>query len=98
MKLTIAAIVIALFLTSCASTVNTLQRNVTGITGDHYLVTMYSGGNIIRQWELQGTVNEEDGSDGWYFSCDGLIRISGDVVVEVFNTDNALDSRVQCNE
>jgi hypothetical protein len=85
--------------TGCASLGNSLSKTGTSIVGADYRVTLYSGGQPVRQWDLHGIVNEEDGSDGWYFNCKRqVIRISGDVVVEPPSETPALSSLVVCNK
>lgn len=88
---------IALPLTGCASFGNRMSLATSGAMGGDYRVTLYSGGKAVREWQLKnGFVNEEEGSDGWYFNCKShTIRISGDVVVESLGgsqqqTDNSI--------
>ena len=92
--------VILLTTSGCASLGNSFIRTSTEFTGGHFLASQYSGGQLIRQWEVTGIITEEEGSDGWNFNCHGLVRLSGDVVVEPFNdAPEALirDDRVVCN-
>ena len=44
-------------------------------------------------------INEEEGSDGWYFSCKReLVRISGDVVVEPLkDSEQQVEKPIICN-
>lgn len=63
-------------------------------------MTLYSGGTAIREWQVKNTIiDEETGSDGWYFSCNReLIRLSGDVVVEPLeNSRQNVENPVICN-
>ena len=93
-------VILLVFTTGCASLGNSVVRTRTGITGGHFLVSQYSGGQLIRQWEVRGIITEEEYSDGWNFNCHGLVRLSGDVVVEPFKSaPEAIvqDERVICN-
>ena len=92
-------VVLGLSLASCATMGNSLSKAGAGLVGGNYRVTLYSGGSAVRQWDLKGTVNEEDGSDGWYFNCKGqVVRISGDVVVENPSSIAALPSLIKCDK
>ncbi|MBL1177668.1 MAG: hypothetical protein FWK01_21675 [Pantanalinema sp. GBBB05] len=97
MKRVLLALVlaVALPLTGCASFGNSLSLSTSKVVGGDYRVTLYSGGKAVREWQLKsGFVNEEEGSDGWYFNCKNhTIRISGDVVVEALS-----GSQQQANE
>jgi hypothetical protein len=54
--------------------------------GSRFHVTLYSAsGSIIKEWNSNGKVLTEHGSDGWYFkdAANGkLVRVSGTVVVD----------------
>ena len=78
------AVLLVFSLNACASTRNLWVKNTTQFLGGNFTVTLYSGGQPVRAWELRdGVVDEEAGSDGWNFACKTrLIRLSGDVVVE----------------
>lgn len=48
------------------------------------IVKLYSGGQLIEQWESTGKVITEENSDGWKFvdkKTGKLIRVSGTVVI-----------------
>lgn len=100
-RLIIAAfLILVLPLTSCAALGNRAVKTGTSFAGGDYRVTFYSGGKAVREWQVRNTiVNEEEGSDGWYFSCKrSLIRISGDVVVEPLNQSTPqVQEPVICN-
>ena len=68
----------------CASLRNSLTKTGTQWNGGDFRITLYSGGKAVRGWDVKNAiVDEEEGSDGWLFSCRGnLVRLSGDVVVE----------------
>lgn len=91
---------IALPLTGCASFGNSISLSTSKAIGGDYRVTLYSGGKAVREWQLKnGFVNEEEGSDGWYFNCKShTIRLSGDVVVEALSgSQQQVDNSVVCN-
>lgn len=100
-RLLIAVVLIpTILLTGCTSFGDSLVRTQTGWTGGDYRVTLYSGGQSIREWQIKNAiVNEEEGSDGWYFSCGHeLVQLSGDVVVEPLTTSkSSVDSPMICN-
>jgi len=48
-----------------------------------YEVVMYSGGDTVFHDRFTGILNDNDGSDGFYYSKgDTLIEISGDYIVK----------------
>ena len=54
--------------------------------GSSHKITLYSGGQAVRTWRSTGAVMNEGQSDGFYFKdkeTGKLIRVSGDVVIEV---------------
>ena len=92
--------ILGIFSTGCASLGNQMVRTETSVMGGDYRVTMFSGGKPVRAWEIKNTiVHEEEGSDGWWFSCGGkLVRLSGDVVVEPLSERAVSDvSPTVCN-
>ncbi|MGL5720108.1 MAG: hypothetical protein ACRCYP_04885 [Alphaproteobacteria bacterium] len=94
----IFSLILSSSLVGCASLGNSLSKTGTSISGADYRVTLYSGGQPIRQWDLHGIVSEEAGSDGWYFNCKRqVIRISGDVVVEPPSEVQPLPSLIKCS-
>lgn len=53
--------------------------------GSDFKVKLYSGGELVQEWQSKGKVLTEADSDGWYFmdaKTNKLIRVSGTVVVE----------------
>ena len=56
--------------------------------GKEHKVTMWSGGQLVREWTSAGKVESMSESDGWQFMDKGsgqLIRVGGDVIIEVIN-------------
>lgn len=93
-------ILFSLLTTGCASFGNRLSLSAASVVGGAYRVTLYSGGKPVREWQMSnGIVNEEEGSDGWYFNCKShVVRISGDVVVEPLDeSKNLVSDAVVCN-
>jgi hypothetical protein len=61
------------------------QRADTFSIGSHFQITLYAyNGTVIKQWQSQGKVLPEEGSDGWKFTDHNgkLVRISGTVDIE----------------
>lgn len=53
--------------------------------GSKFKITIYSGGQIVREFTSTGKVLTEENSDGWYFKNsvnNKLVMLSGDVVIE----------------
>lgn len=53
--------------------------------GKDYTVSVYSGGEKVREFTSSGKVLTEADSDGWFFTdkeSGKLVRISGTVIVE----------------
>ena len=49
----------------------------------NYHVRQYSGGTLIAAWRFHGIVDNQDGSDGYYFTINGKrVEISGDIIIE----------------
>lgn len=97
----IGLLLIAVFLSGCSSMGNRLVKMSTDTLGGDYRVTLFSGGHAVKIWEVENSIiNEEQGSDGWFFSCKNkLIRISGEVVVEPLSFENSSKSipSIICN-
>ena len=84
MKKLIILLSMSAFLAGCGGWDNQYTKmKANAITGD-FRVTMYSGGQVVKVWEIKsGYVSAERDSDGWFFNYNGkLIRVSGDVVIE----------------
>lgn len=59
-----------------------------GSYGKRHRVTMYNGGTLVRQWVSTGKVTSMSESDGWQFRCSEtkkLVRVGGDVIIEVID-------------
>jgi len=54
--------------------------------GQKHRITLYSGGQVVGQWESTGKIEDEAHGDGRYFKDDKtgrLVSISGTYVIEV---------------
>lgn len=95
-------IILGIAASSCSNLNNQFTKTTSGLGAGDYDVFFYSGGKPISLYKVYGGfVTEEEGSDGWYFSCKGkLVRMSGQVIVEPMNfssdkqiADNVIDCR-----
>jgi len=52
--------------------------------GGPKLISLYSGGKLVKQWHSRNRVLSESASDGWYFVDNGgkLVIVSGAVTIE----------------
>ena len=53
--------------------------------GSDHKISVYSGGNLVKEFHSVGKVLTEEHSDGWYFlnrDTNKLTRVSGTVIVE----------------
>jgi len=61
------------------------ERAQIGAVGGSQHVVLYScDGKAIKEWDSNGVVHTEAGSDGWYFAeqkTGKLVRVSGSVVI-----------------
>jgi hypothetical protein len=83
-RLLILPLVVLSLLTlgGCAGWENSLTKTTTGWVGDQLRVVFFSGGTPVREYHINGTVNE-DSESTWYFNCLGhLVKVDGDVLVE----------------
>lgn len=62
---------------------NNWTQKISNLLGDDYRITLYSGGKVVREWQLKhGIVNYEKNDDGWFFSCrKHLVVIRGQEIV-----------------
>jgi hypothetical protein len=54
--------------------------------GESHKITMYNGGQLVREWKSTGKVTSISNSDGWQFmdkKTGKLVRVGGDVIIEV---------------
>jgi hypothetical protein len=57
-----------------------------GAYGQEHRVRMYNGGVLVAEWISTGKVVTMTESDGWQFmdkASGKLVRVSGDVIIEV---------------
>ena len=73
-----------LALTSCGAFKNNLGKTVEALSTGNYTVTVWSGGKAIKTYQVvNGFVNSQQHSDGWFFFVDGkMIRVAGTVTIE----------------
>ncbi len=71
-------------LTGCGALQNQVRKLGDGMTTGDYRITLYSGGNPVREWNITNQyVNSEQNTDGYYFYVNSnLVRVTGDVVIE----------------
>ncbi len=95
-------ILILILLSGCTpSKGNSWTQKISHLLGDDYRITLYSGGNAVREWQLRdGIVNYEKNDDGWFFSCKKhLVIIRGeDLVIEpLAYSQQQVKNAVLCN-
>ena len=75
-------IIVAILLTSCQKTWESLKKDIQ-TTDRNYEIEQYSGGKLIARYKFNGTLNDSDGSDGFYFyKGDTLVELSGDLIIK----------------
>jgi hypothetical protein len=84
MRKTLAILVIGFALAGCSSA----SRSAISAWGKKHKVTLYAcDGHIIQQWTTSGKIENEDHSDGLYFTDDATGKLvavqGGPIVVEV---------------
>ena len=86
MKQTLLALIAigTLTLTGCGAFKNNLNRSLEALSTGNYIVTVWDGGQAVRRYEvINGFVNSEQHTDGWFFVHNGkLVRVSGTVTIE----------------
>ena len=61
------------------------QKAKIGAWGEKHKITLYSGGKKVGEWTCTGRIENEEGSDGFFFLDDKtgkLVRICGTAVIE----------------
>ena len=80
---------------------NSWTQKISHLLGDDYRITLYSGGNAVREWQLRdGIVNYEKNDDGWFFSCKKhLVIIRGEelVIEPLAYSQQQVKNPVLCN-
>lgn len=83
MKKLIVCFVIMLSLVGCGSIGNNLGKLGSSMKNGAFKVTLYSGGNAVKTWDVNGYISTEEQSDGYFWYENGkIVRVSGDVVIE----------------
>jgi hypothetical protein len=100
-RLLILPLVVLSLLTlgGCAGWDNFSTKTATSWSGDRLRVVFFSGGAALREYHINGTVNE-DRESTWYFNCRGhLVKVDGDVLVEprAIREKNYVDEVTVCN-
>ena len=74
--------VTALSLCGCARSCESFNRSFE--TSDrNYTIEQYSGGVLIKTYQFKGILNNQENSDGYYFTIkDTLIEIGGDLIIK----------------
>lgn len=60
------------------------RSQIGALGGSQHVVLYACDGHKIQEWDSDGVVHAEDGSDGWYFTdktTEKLVRVSGAVVI-----------------
>ena len=71
-----------LILSSCQKPFEYFKKNYQ-TTKRNYSIKQYSGGVLIGTYEFRGTLNDSEGSDGYYFyKGKELVEISGDIIIK----------------
>lgn len=74
-------VLLAVLLAGCTSA----ERAQIGAVGGSQHVVLYAcDGHMISEWDSDGVVHTETGTDGWYFKdriSGKLVRVSGSVVI-----------------
>lgn len=75
----------ALLVNGCARSCESFERDFQ--TSDrHYHIKQYSGGVLIKEWDFAGILNNQENSDGYYFTMnDTLYEIGGDLIISSTN-------------
>lgn len=78
------ALIGTLTLTGCGAFKNKLSKMGEALTTGNYIVTVWSGDKAVRTYHIvNGYVNQEVDTDGWFFFVDGkMVRVSGTVTIE----------------
>lgn len=78
----VITIFFAIILSGCARGCEEFNRNIQ-MTERNYSVEVYSGGKLVRTYQFKGIINNQENSDGYYFSIgDSLHEVSGDIIIK----------------
>lgn len=74
---------VTLFLSSCERGCQSWNRSFESTSSHKLHITLFSGGEAVKEWTFSGIVNNQEGTDGFYFYYEGkLVEVSGDVLIE----------------
>ncbi|MEB3218300.1 MAG: hypothetical protein VKN72_18995 [Nostocales cyanobacterium 94392] len=80
---------------------NIWTQKMSHFFGDDYRITLYSGGDAVREWQLKnGIINYEKRDDGWFFSCKKhIVIIRGkEIVIEPLTySQQQVEKPIICN-
>jgi hypothetical protein len=76
--------VLVVGLTGCSAFRNKFSKGIDALAAKDYRVTLYSGGQAVKVYEVTNTfINTEEDSDGYFFYSGGrLVRVTGDLLIE----------------
>lgn len=79
--LLVSLAILALSFSSCQKDIEAWKKKFQ-TTDRNYTIKQYSGGVLIGTYTFRGTLNDSEGSDGYYFyDGNALIEISGDIII-----------------
>jgi hypothetical protein len=74
-----------LLLSSCQKSIEGFKKNFQTTDRD-YVIEQFSGGKLVKTYKFTGTLNDSEGSDGFYFyNRDTLVELSGDLIIKSTN-------------
>jgi len=80
-RIFLVAVPMIWFLASCTSAE---RSKIAALGGSQHVVLYSNDGRVLGQWDSDGTVHNEENSDGLYFTdkkTEKLVRIAGTFVV-----------------
>jgi hypothetical protein len=80
-------IVVAALVTGLIGCTDAFKADIGGYGKTHH-VRMYNGGQLVAEWYSTGKVSTMSESDGWQFmdkKTRKLVRVGGDVIIEVID-------------
>jgi len=82
MKSKLLFIVAILLLSSCQRFAERFKKGFQ-TTDRNYIIEQFSGGKLIKTYSFKGTLNDSEGSDGFYFyNGDTLVELSGELIIK----------------
>jgi hypothetical protein len=82
MKSKLLFIAAMLLLSSCQRFAERFKKGFQ-TTDRNYIIEQFSGGKLIKTYSFKGTLNDSEGSDGFYFyNGDTLVELSGELIIK----------------